>query len=201
MPEAGLSAIWAIIEVLNRLKRVKLAFGTSPGGKALKLFSPPTLNVGVIAGGVAPNMVPARCEVQLDFRYLPGSTFEDVLVVLRREAAEVKKSMPGVEFEFAMVADQPSTLISPDHPLASVIQKHTEAVTGNRPKIIGSSGATVTKPFVLRGTPAVAFTCGDEWAEHKANESIEITELTDFATVMTRVLWDLIGPDGKPIGA
>lgn len=44
-----------------------------------KLFSPPTLNLGTISGGAAPNIVPAKCRVELDIRYLPGETGEETL--------------------------------------------------------------------------------------------------------------------------
>ncbi|MDK1031726.1 MAG: ArgE/DapE family deacylase [Planctomycetia bacterium] len=193
MPEAGVSAIWAIIEVLNRLRAEKFP------GEATELFTPPTLNVGVIRGGTVANMVPPRCEVQLDFPYLPGTQHQELLAIVQRHIDEVKGIMPGVEFEMPVMADQPPSLIDPKHPIIKFIQDHAEAVTGRRPEVVGSSGATVTKPFVHKGTPAVAFTCGDKDIEHKANESIAVDEVMDFAAVMTLVLWDLIGPDAKSV--
>ncbi|MDG2221224.1 MAG: M20 family metallopeptidase [Rubripirellula sp.] len=43
------------------------------------LLGPPTCNIGVIRGGVQINLVPAKCEIEVDRRLLPGETPDDVL--------------------------------------------------------------------------------------------------------------------------
>jgi succinyl-diaminopimelate desuccinylase len=45
-----------------------------------------TMNVGTISGGVAANVVPDRCEVQLDFRILPGQKPQDMIDFIRGHA-------------------------------------------------------------------------------------------------------------------
>ena len=48
------------------------------------LLGPPTLNIGVIRGGVQVNAVPDRCSIEIDRRLLPGEEVPDVLAAYRR---------------------------------------------------------------------------------------------------------------------
>jgi succinyl-diaminopimelate desuccinylase len=56
---------------------------------AVEALTKTTLNVGTISGGVAANMVPDRCEAQLDFRILPGQTPQDMVAALTALAKEL----------------------------------------------------------------------------------------------------------------
>ena len=81
-PDAGVSAIVPMAELV-----MQIAAWEMPGG-ANELFYPTTAthNVGTISGGSAPNMVPGRCEMQLDIRYLPGTKRETLLAELDRKS-------------------------------------------------------------------------------------------------------------------
>jgi acetylornithine deacetylase/succinyl-diaminopimelate desuccinylase-like protein len=91
-----------------------------------------------------------------------------------------------------VLSDQPPTLLAPGHALVEIIQRRTEEATGIRPTIYGQSGASVAKFLLLRGIPAVGFSCGPEGVEHMANEWVSLEELAAFARVMTLVVWDLM---------
>src|SRR5262249_30595265 len=69
-PELGASAIRGAAEVLRRLDdaQAELAQERDP------LFSPPytTLNVGLIQGGKAKNVVPGSCTFTVEWRPIPG---------------------------------------------------------------------------------------------------------------------------------
>lgn len=56
----------------------------------------PTVSVGTIHGGTGTNVVPDRCEIQVDRRLMPGETATEVLADLRRRLATVPG---GVEIE------------------------------------------------------------------------------------------------------
>jgi len=175
-----------------------------PASAKSDLFTPPTLNVGAIHAGTVPNMVPGRCEALVDVRYLPGTDVESILAHLRGVLAEtagnaagpvVRDSLyyrAGVRMRLEVLSDQAPSQVATDHPLVKVIQRRTEEVTGERPKVFGQSGASVAKFLVLRGIPAVGFSCGPEGVEHMANEWTSLEELGRFAEVMTLVVWDLM---------
>ncbi|HUX17020.1 MAG TPA: ArgE/DapE family deacylase [Phycisphaerae bacterium] len=197
-PERGASALWPVVDFLNRIRDWR------PAAAPSDLFTPPTLNVGAIHAGTVPNMVPGRCEALVDVRYLPGTDVESILAHLRGVLAEtagnaagpvVRDSLyyrAGVRMRLEVLSDQAPSQVATDHPLVKVIQRRTEEVTGERPKVFGQSGASVAKFLVLRGIPAVGFSCGPEGVEHMANEWISLDELVRFAEVMTLVVWDLM---------
>lgn len=191
-PEKGASALWPVVDFLNRLRgwRPPDPPAGSPGAG---LFTPPTMNVGAIHGGLVANVVPGRCEVLIDCRYLPGTDGRAVLKHLRDAAAAAEAAADGVRLELDVLSDQPPTLVAGDHPMIGLIERRTEEVTGVRPERWGQSGATVTKFLIGAGVPAVGFSCGPESGEHMAGECISLTELAQFAEVMTRVFLDLAG--------
>jgi len=200
-PERGASALWPVVDFLNRIRewrpldhardRPEGVEGRPAGAKS-DLFTPPTLNVGAIHAGTVPNMVPGRCEALVDVRYLPGTDLESILAHLRGIMSEVAEKSAGVRMRLEVVSDQAPSRVATDHPLVKVIQRRTEEVTGERPEVFGQSGASVAKFLVLRGIPAVGFSCGPEGVEHMANEWTSLDELVRFAEVMTLVVWDLM---------
>ena len=83
-PELGESAIDKLIEALSRLLAMKLP--------ALEGIGPSTLNIGLIEGGRAPNVVPDRAKAQLLYRLVGPS--DD----LRREIREAVGDLVRVDF-------------------------------------------------------------------------------------------------------
>ena len=185
-PQRGASALWPVVDFLERIR------GWRPGGAPSDLFTPPTLNVGAIHAGTVPNIVPGRCEALVDIRYLPGTDLESMLAHLRGVMSEEAGKSAGVRMRLEVISDQAPSQVATDHPLVKVIQRRTEEVTGLRPEVYGQSGASVAKFLVLRGVPAVGFSCGPEGVEHMANEWTSLDELARFAEVMTLVVWDLM---------
>src|SRR5579863_1148321 len=83
-PELGESAIDKLLEALSRLRAMKLP--TADG------FGPCTLNIGVIEGGRAPNVIPDKARAQLLYRLI-GPTDQ-----LRREVEQAVAGLAKVEF-------------------------------------------------------------------------------------------------------
>ena len=185
-PEKGVNAIWDMIEFLDQLKKLKRKCVTH------ELFSPPTLNLGTISGGATHNIVPAKCEANLDIRYLPGETEKDILNNIHEIIASIKKLNPAARFDVTVDTHLPPTLVPSDNPLINLISRHTESILGTKPIPVGFSGVTVAKQLIEKGIMAVGFGPGDEDQAHIANESIEIQELMDFGKIMGLVIFDIL---------
>ena len=185
-PEKGTNAIWDMIELLNQLKNIKF--------KCLshELFTPPTLNLGTISGGVATNIVAAKCEARLDIRYLPGETKEEVLNNIKETIASIRKHNPTANYEITIDSDLAPSQAPVDNTLLNLIAMHTKSILGLKPKTMGLSGSTVTKQLIEKDVMAVGFGPGDEEQAHIANESIEIKELIDFGKIMGLITFDLL---------
>jgi len=83
-PELGESAIDKLLEALSRLRAMKLPCEEGIG--------PCTLNIGMIEGGRAPNVIPDKARAQLLYRLI-GPTDE-----LRREIERAVAGLAKVEF-------------------------------------------------------------------------------------------------------
>jgi len=83
-PELGESAIDKLLEALNRLRAMKLP--------AEEGIGPTTLNIGMIEGGRAPNVIPDRARAQLLYRLVGPSQ------ALRQQIVEAVGSLAHVEF-------------------------------------------------------------------------------------------------------
>lgn len=71
-PHLGRNSITAMARVIQALEHdsAKLSDQSHP------LLGSPTLNIGVIRGGVQVNFVPDRCVIEVDRRLLPGETWQ-----------------------------------------------------------------------------------------------------------------------------
>ncbi len=88
-PHLGESAIEKLLDLLAELRRLQLPTHTQLG--------PSTVNIGVIAGGIAPNVVPDEASAQVLFRTVDGAR------ELKRQVEQVLEGR--CEFEF--VRDTP----------------------------------------------------------------------------------------------
>jgi succinyl-diaminopimelate desuccinylase len=62
---------------------------SSPLAAGLEGLTTTTMNIGTITGGVAPNVVPDRCEAQIDFRILPGQQPQDMIDFIQFHAEKL----------------------------------------------------------------------------------------------------------------
>jgi acetylornithine deacetylase len=88
-PELGESAIDKLLEALNRLKTVKLP--------SVEGIGPSTVNIGVIEGGRAPNVIPDKARAQLLYRLVgPSNKLREDIVrsVAGLAAAEFVLEIP-----------------------------------------------------------------------------------------------------------
>jgi acetylornithine deacetylase len=85
-PDLGRSAIWPLLDWLQRLRELPTATDAELG--------PEVWNLGILHGGGAPNVVPASAEASLLVRSLPESRF----LALVRELAPAEGSVDQLSF-------------------------------------------------------------------------------------------------------
>src|SRR5207253_3554700 len=88
-PSVGASAIFRAARLVTHLERIAEELQTD----ARALFDPPytTLNVGIIRGGSAKNIIAGECRFTLEWRPVPGQSAERVLDSLRAAVEEEKR--------------------------------------------------------------------------------------------------------------
>jgi len=186
-PEEGVNAIWNLIAALNRIGERGVPAGRHP------LLTPATHNLGQIAGGVAPNVVPAKASAVLDIRFLPGQSCQDMLDHLQSILDETAQALPEARFEKKLIMTLPPAETPADSRLVTLIQDAVRDSVGREAKTVGIGGTTVAKSFMLRGVPAVGFGAGSDHVGHMADEYIDVEELVAFAKVMALVAVRFLG--------
>jgi len=172
-PKEGINAIYLANEFLNRLKN---DLEPRIDEKTYPLLGAGTINPGVIKGGDDPNIVPDRCVVQMDRRWLPSETVESVYGEIEDLAKEVIEKMGGdytlrrMDEETAALYNMPHS-IDPDHILVTEALRITEEITKVKGKPVAfpgwSDGAQLSNNI---GTEAIVLGPGDISQAHSSDE-------------------------------
>ncbi|PYS51693.1 MAG: hypothetical protein DMG13_18175 [Acidobacteria bacterium] len=177
-PAKGVNAIHAMSRFLLALE------GLSLRHKTHSILGGPTINTGLIAGGIAPNAVAADCEVTLDIRYVPSQTPAGIRDEIQALADDVK--MPGASFSVEILKSSLPCEVSPEAPIVKLILKHAPDA-----RVVGSGGGTFANPLVRAGIQAVGWAPGNEETYHEPNEEIEISQLTTFAGRLANLAFEI----------
>ena len=122
---AGVNAIELMATTLTKLKDLRLELPEHP------LLTPPSLNVGRIAGGTAVNVTPDRCNAEVDIRFGPKIDPETVL-------EQVAAILPaGVSLR--LIDFKPAIEQNPDSPFVACCSTAVASVIGRAPEVRGVS--------------------------------------------------------------
>jgi succinyl-diaminopimelate desuccinylase len=128
------------------------------------------LNAVFISGGVAGNVLPDVCTVQVNHRFAPDRSEAEA-------AAYVRDFFAG--FEVELTDSAPGALPGLDRPAA---KEFVEAVGGEvNPKF----GWTDVARFSALGVPAVNFGPGDPMLAHKQEEYVPVEQVLRCESVLT----------------
>jgi succinyl-diaminopimelate desuccinylase len=181
-PHLGVNAITSMARYLLRLPEV-LPDLEHP------LVGRPTVNAALITGGSAPNVVPDRCEVDIDRRTVPGETDrERVLAPFRELADAVRDENPEMRIdteirEWTDAAEAPA-----DSRIAELARVAVAAQTGRAAVDAGFTGITDARFYINQAhIPTVILGPGSLTVAHTANESIDVEELVAGARVYARI--------------
>jgi succinyl-diaminopimelate desuccinylase len=131
------------------------------------------LNAVRIRGGVAGNVIPDRCEIDVNFRFAPDRSLADA-------EAHVREVFDGLEIEVADGA--PGALPG----LTAAPAVGFLAAIGQPPT--AKLGWTDVARFAALGVPALNFGPGDPNLAHTQEEHVELAKIREGAAVLHRWL-------------
>ena len=140
----------------------------------------PALNVALISGGSAINIIPDRCRLQIGMRTLPGVTGDHLEPRVREALAT---ALPEDRYQLERTGESPPMICS-HH--AHISQALTEDL--GEPPGDGASFATDAGWFQNLETECVLYGPGDIGVAHKPNEFLPISEFVQCADVITRLV-------------
>ncbi len=187
-PHLGVNAITSMARLLLRLPEV-LPDHEHP------LVGRPTVNAAIVTGGAAPNVVPDRCELDIDRRIVPGETSPaDVLEPFERLAASIRAEHPEVELEFRVREWTDAAEAPGDSAIASVCREAVRAETGSPPADHGFTGITDARFYVNEARiPTVVLGPGSLRVAHTVDEFVELADLVAAARVYARAFVGFLG--------
>jgi succinyl-diaminopimelate desuccinylase len=166
-PWLGDNAIVKAVDVFRRIESMPFSRESSD------MFDRPSINLGRIVGGDAPNKVPDACMMDVDIRYLPNQDPDDILEEIR--------AIPDIEIKRTFVF--PPAHVSRSNPyvraLADVVGPRTDGAAVS----VGRDGASDAVSFLRAGIPAVEF--GPAGAGHHGPEEwVSIRSLAQYRQLL-----------------
>jgi acetylornithine deacetylase len=128
-----------------------------------------TVSVGRIGGGGQPNIVPDRCQIEVDRRTLPGETEAGVC---RELAAQLRAQ--GLAAKVSSVKVSPCPPLETD-PCLPLVRAFLRSIGQRRP--VGVHYFCDAAVFAEAGIPSVVFGPGDIAQAHTADEWISLAQL------------------------
>ncbi len=175
-PGEGRSAIFDAARVLARLE----AFSQELAEPVAPAYRPPhpTINVGLIRGGTAKNVVPGECELTLEFRSIGSEPPE---AVAARVEAALAPLAADLDFTFEVTrADRGFEL-----PAEAAFTRQMEAWTGQAAGTV--SFGTEAPYFAALGAEVIVCGPGEMTRAHRRDEFITRAELAACDELLARM--------------
>jgi acetylornithine deacetylase len=185
-PALGASAVFRAARLITRLESI---------AEQLKkdrhdAFDPPytTLNIGLIHGGSAKNVLAGECRFTLEWRPIPTQPSERVLELFRAAIEAEKQIDPELECEVDANRQDTGFETAPDSPLIKLLEKATGNVSGT------VAFGTEAAQMMTLGSESVVIGPGDIREAHRTGEFVPIDELERCAEILRQSITQLCSP-------
>jgi succinyl-diaminopimelate desuccinylase len=131
------------------------------------------LNAVRVSGGVAGNVIPDECQVEVNYRFAPDRTEAEAAAYVREVFADF-----AVEITDSAPAAAPGLEAAPAKEFLNVVGQPPQA----------KLGWTDVARFAALGVPALNFGPGDPNLAHSREERVEISKIRAGADVLRRWL-------------
>jgi acetylornithine deacetylase len=184
-PGLGTSAVFGAARLIARIEGIaeQLRAENHPA------FDPSftTLNVGIVRGGTAKNVIPGECRFTLEWRPIPGQDPKRLLDLLAAavEAEQTRDENFVCEIDAARADEGFET--SPDSKLVGVLVELTGHDAGT--VAFGTEAAQLTE----LGAEAVVLGPGDIRVAHRTGEFVPLAELETCVSILKQAIERICG--------
>jgi len=179
-PRLGRNAIYDMMRVIEELRRIQPARMTVDGHEVYT-----ELNVSVIQGGSAINIVPGECKITCERRVLPNEDWDQVKIEVDKALSVLK----GINFEVEFLKPQRSYLLDRTHPAAALARESIMHTLGYEPGFRIESGRTDSIYFdQMAGIKTAILGPGETEHEHVPDESVNVKRLEECSRILCHML-------------
>lgn len=196
MPESGVDALAATNQLLTALYDSREALKSTRS--ATTGIRHPTLNIGLIEGGINTNVVPDLVKFRLDRRIIPEESPEAAEAALRQLLESTAAKLPGIRIEIRRILlALPLVKLPGAERLTALLQKHGEAQFGVPIVEHGVPLYTDARHYTAVGIPTVLYGAGPrtigEANAHGANENLRMEDLRRATRTVAGMLAEMLG--------
>jgi acetylornithine deacetylase/succinyl-diaminopimelate desuccinylase-like protein len=195
VPSAGADALEAANHILSALyayrAELPLVHSKVPG------ITTPTLNVGLIQGGINTNVVPDRVTLRLERRIIPEESAAEVETKVRALIEHAVEGRAGISHEIKRILlAEPLMELPGAVPLIATLRKHAEKEFGAPVSVHGVPLYTDARHYSSAGIPTVLYGAGPRTLQeangHGADECLRLSDLRKATAVVALTLADLL---------
>ncbi len=195
MPESGVDALAATTTILTALYASRAGLATRLSSTAG--IRSPTLNVGLIEGGINTNVVPDRVSFRIDRRMIPEEIPAQAEAELRALIETTAAALPGITVEIRRVLlALPLVKLPGAERLTESLQKHGEHYFGTAIAEHGVPLYTDARHYTAAGIPTVLYGAGPrtlgEANGHAADEKLRLSDLRRATATVASMLAELL---------
>lgn len=185
-PKEGINAIEKAITLANAMKTYEVV--TDP------LMGSDTVNLGILHGGEAINVVPTRCKITFDIR--PARKIEEVKAFVDNTIQRLKDQDPDFVIEsIRLLNDRQTGGIGPDHAFVKTVQRVVKGMTGKSVTPTGNMAGYSSLGNAYwtsnNGVAGIMYGGGDFHRAHSADEYISVDELVEVTKVFAALVVEL----------
>ncbi len=189
--DRAVNAVEIAAEVIVRLRALQRRIAAE--GRKDERFDPPftTIHTGIVAGGVARNIIPRDCRFEVEIRNLPGDDAQDLFREIEEFAAselvpEMRRLSREAGISFDIQSDIPALVPRTDGELLGLALTLSGA---NRPDVVSFA----TEAGLYQGTDMQVVVCGpgDIRDAHRPDEFVALDELVRCEAFLRAVIGDV----------
>lgn len=182
MPELGINAVSRAAKFIAAIDAQK--FTVKPDD----ILGMPSCSVNICQGGVTTNVVPDYCEVNLDFRTIPGQTSQDIREFVEKALAEAAKGDKDFKAELEILSDLPAVRCPEGASILTALDKAAGRQHVRRGVRFYTDASTLVGNYPEK--QVVVYGPGLSELAHQPNEYCEVEQFERFTETYVNFLKD-----------
>jgi acetylornithine deacetylase len=184
-PALGASAVFRAARLVIRLEHIADQLRQDQHAE----FDPPftTINVGLIRGGTAKNVIPGECRFTVEWRPIPSQPSDHVFNLIKDAITEERRTDKDFDAEVKLERLDSGFETAHDSQIVSMLER----LTGKRAGTVafGTEAAQMT----VLGSEAVVLGPGDIREAHRTGEFVPVSELERCSEIIGQAVSELCG--------
>jgi putative selenium metabolism hydrolase len=182
IPHTGINALLLMNAFLNAWPELPM-----PEHPVAGACTSAITNISVSPGRLA--VIPDRCRLHFDVRFLPGESHERPVADVRRLCERLRAAVPSFEYELRQRIVMPPYLMPPDHPAVDLLAGIVQAEIGRAPErrcyTGGTDGTYLWNEF---GIPVLGCGPGRIDLAHSPIEHVRVDDLLAARRIYAKLI-------------